>query len=187
MANLTLYMDKNYPVSNRSSVTNLDLSSKNFVGNLTISGFVNLQKLKYSFNNFDAISLRDCGNLEDGSFVNSWGSYECYMIKFIKLNLSNNQISELNLDGSSNLAYLDCHDNSLSALNLSKSVKYVKVNCSNNSNNPTLSKITLPDSFVPVLFDCRNTTLSQMTFPNSSAFDCQKILFFHKTPPLAII
>ncbi|RHZ45388.1 hypothetical protein Glove_680g21 [Diversispora epigaea] len=174
MANLTLYLDENYPVSNRSSVTNLDLSNKNFVGNLTISGFVNLQKLNYSINNFNgSISLRDCGNLEDldGSFINAWGSHWYSMAKLKKLKLSNNRLTAVDISGSANLAYLEFNSNLLTELDLSNSENYVEVNC---SNNPTLSKIYLPDNFVPVLFDCRDTTLGQVTFSNSSVFDCQK-------------
>ncbi|RHZ45396.1 hypothetical protein Glove_680g18 [Diversispora epigaea] len=175
MANATQYLDENYPSSNRSLVTNLDISNKNFVGNLIISGFVNLQKLNYSFNNFDGSITFDDDSLKiediDSSFVNTFGKHWYDMGKLKKLNLSNNQISELDLDGSSNLAYLYCHDNSFRELNLNNSVKYVEVNC---SNNPTLSKINLPEIFVPVLFDCRNTTLDQVPFSNSSVFDCQK-------------
>ncbi|RHZ45401.1 hypothetical protein Glove_680g17 [Diversispora epigaea] len=174
MANATQYLDKNYPSSNRSSVINLDLSNKNFVGDLIINGFINLQKLNYSFNNFNgSISLSDCGNLEDldSSFINAQESQWYDMAKLKKLKLSNNQLTELDLAGSSNLTYLEFNNNLLTELDLSNSEKYVEVNC---SNNPSLSKITLPDSFVPVLFDCRNTTLGQVIFSNSSVFDCQK-------------
>ncbi|RHZ45393.1 hypothetical protein Glove_680g28 [Diversispora epigaea] len=175
MANGTQYLEEHYPVSNRSSVTNLDISNKNFVGDLTISGFVNLQKLNYSFNNLNGIiSLRGSYLIEDfdESFVNTYGIQSFLnMIKLKRLNLSNNRVSQLVLDGSSNLAYLDCNNNLLTELDLSNSEKYVEVNC---SNNPSLSKITLPDSFVPVLFDCRDTTVGQVIFSNSSVFDCQK-------------
>ncbi|CAG8594703.1 9847_t:CDS:2 [Diversispora eburnea] len=172
MANATQYLEENYPSSNRTSITNLDLSNKNFVGDLTISGFVNLQKLNYSFNNFNGeITLKNYQNLEDidSSYINTYGSHNYdYMTKLKRLKLSNNLISSLILDGSKNLAYLECNSNSLTVLDLTNSENYVEVNC---SNNPTLSEIKFPDSFDNVLFDCRDTSLTQVKFPNSSVFD----------------
>ncbi|RHZ45400.1 hypothetical protein Glove_680g16 [Diversispora epigaea] len=175
MANATQYLEEHYPISNRSSITNLDLSSKNFVGDLIISGFVNLQKLNYSFNNFyGGITIKDWESIEDidGSSINTEFNYSfATSSKLKRLKLSNNRIAELNLSGSLNLAYLDCNGNLLNALDLSNSEKYVEVNC---SNNPNLSKITFSSSFVPALFDCRDTYLGQVIFSNSSVFDCQK-------------
>ncbi|CAG8449304.1 2697_t:CDS:2 [Diversispora eburnea] len=60
MSNLTQYLDENYPSSNRSSIINLDLSNKNFVGN-----------------------VEDL----DSSFINSGGSHSYYMLR--ELDLSN--------------------------------------------------------------------------------------------------
>ncbi|CAG8449337.1 2700_t:CDS:2 [Diversispora eburnea] len=177
MANATQYLNVNYPSSNRSSIINLDLSNKNFVGDLTISGFVNLQKLNYSFNNFNGTitlgsdSYFNLEELDSSSVNNSRDHTYSNMTKLIRLKLSKNGVSQLYLSGCSNLAYLNCNNNLLRMLDLSNSEKYVEVNC---SNNPFLSNITYPSKFVPDLFDCRNTNLGLVIFSNSSVFDCQK-------------
>ncbi|RHZ45389.1 hypothetical protein Glove_680g20 [Diversispora epigaea] len=185
MANLTQYLDENYPVSNRSSVINLDLSNKNFVGDAIIIGFVNILTLNYSFNNFNgSMHLIDSENLEDidGSFINAGGKHWYSLGKLKKLKLSNNRLTAIDISESPNIAYLEFNSNLLSSLDLRNSEKYVEVNC---SNNPSLSEITFPSSFDPVLFDCRDTSLGQVTFPNSSVFDCQKNIIVSTTTTMA--
>ncbi|CAG8449359.1 2702_t:CDS:2 [Diversispora eburnea] len=100
------------------------------------------------------MKLYDSKNLEviDGSFINAFGSH-VYDLKF--------------------------NSNLLIALDLSNSEKCVGVNC---SNNPSLSKITFPNSFDPVLFECRDTSLDQVTVS-----DCQKNTFLPRNNATSIV
>ncbi|CAG8449351.1 2701_t:CDS:2 [Diversispora eburnea] len=79
------------------------------------------QYLEENYPSSNSINLSNLGNLEelDSSFINSGRSHSYYMRKLKKLKLSNNRITELNLFGSSNLAYFECDNNLLSELDLS--------------------------------------------------------------------
>jgi len=65
MVDAQTWLDQNYPVANRATITELDLSNKNLEGTLNLTdkeGFDHLYKLNISFNKLLHFNLKGINN-----------------------------------------------------------------------------------------------------------------------------
>ncbi|CAI2184691.1 6050_t:CDS:2, partial [Funneliformis geosporum] len=136
----------------------LDISNKVLEGNLRVKGSAK-DELDFSHNQISG-SQKIMGGVAR------------------KINYSYNNLSGFFYDSSS-LIYLDVSNNNLTELDMLSNKNLLSLNC---SNNPLLNKLLLPRSFDPDSldsFDCRGTNLNQV---NASflVFDCQNGTVYSK-------
>ena len=163
------WLDSNYPLNGkcqrkedrendgkkRSEITKLDISEQNLIGELNLTGFVNLTELYCFNNNLTNLDLSNCLKLTilecsnnnltklDISNLSNLTKLYCFSNQLNKLDISNlsnltilecfgNQLTNLNLNKLSNLTILDFSNNQLTNLDLSNCVSLVGIDCSNN-------------------------------------------------------
>ncbi|KLL02570.1 MAG: hypothetical protein MRERC_1c192 [Mycoplasmataceae bacterium RC_NB112A] len=167
---------------------------------LNFSGFTFLNKLNCSFNRISYIRgqtlVLEEIDYSHNYKIFDWVSYDdrfsqIQTSQIKKLNLSYDGLKKAQLSSFSGLTHLDVSNNDLQELDLQNSNELVKLNC---SNNPFLDKLNLPSYFNPTSldqFDCRGTGLRNISTV-SSMFDCQSgsvNIPFTNTPsfPISII
>ena len=109
MVNAQEWLDKEYPLAERSKITELDIYNKNLTGELKLLGFS------------DSLSFLTCGsnNLTNLDVSNCLG--------LIKFDCSDNNLTELDLTGCSSLIDLNCSNNNLTKLDLTVLGKFINL------------------------------------------------------------
>lgn len=110
------WLNKNYPLRERSEIVSLDISGKNLEGSLKLEGFVNLKEIDCSFNKLTDLQTTDNPKLEEIACQYQYG-----------------QLKELNLQNLPNLKILICNDNDLTSLDLSKNKNLKRLNVMDNN------------------------------------------------------
>jgi hypothetical protein len=118
------WLDINYPLEIRNTITYLDISSKNLTGNLDLSDFVNLTWLYCQNNQLTLIKLVNCQQLKE-----LWGA--------------NNLLTDLVLPTpAEQLTHLDLSQNNFPAQNLTRFSHLVNCEILRISNNPWTGSLT---------------------------------------------
>ncbi|CAG8509696.1 33307_t:CDS:2 [Racocetra persica] len=165
---------ENYNKPRNAIVINLDISNQNLKGNLQLgSSFSKLKKFNCSFNKLTELGWGSLESIEeiDQSHNQINGSKDIqskFAPNLKKLNFSDNYISGFNLS-TPKLAYLDATNNLLTSLVLNSTSNLVELKCSNNS----ISSLTLSKSFNLVLFDCFDVKLVTMVPTPTSSLSSQ--------------
>jgi len=84
-----------------------------------------------------------------------------------KLNVSNNQLNELDLSGNANLKELNCSYNRLEKINLSKNILLTKVDCSNN----IFTQIDFSKNVQLLTVNCQDNKLTGLDFSKNPQFN----------------
>jgi len=96
MVNTQEYLNQNYPVSERGSITELNIKGENLERELDLSDFVNLEKLDCSSNQLTILNLNKNVKLSELRFVS-------------------NQLTSIDLSANINLEIVKAYDNNISA------------------------------------------------------------------------
>src|SRR5207237_4043274 len=86
------YLNKNYPLEKRNTITKLNISNKNLTGSLDLRDFVNLEELDCSENNLINLTISNYHKLKKNDY-------------------RHNQFTTLDIGNQLELAELDCSSN----------------------------------------------------------------------------
>ncbi|GBB96426.1 hypothetical protein RclHR1_02750018 [Rhizophagus clarus] len=147
MVNAQEYLDSNYPIGGvrEAAEGEIDLSNRSLEGWLNFSGFFNVHKLNFSFNEISGLGFGYLGYGEKKLEVldvshNRLGPTiggHSYSLKFV--NFSNNFYSNITL-GMISLTHLDVSNNALTSLSIESSGNLTELKC---YGNPLLTKLAL--------------------------------------------
>ncbi|CAG8757674.1 4612_t:CDS:1, partial [Gigaspora rosea] len=178
------YINQNYPRINRTDITMLDISNKNLTNTITLDYFNITLKLNASFNQISTFIIEQLPlqimDFSHNLLTNFSISQDNSTLQII--NLSHNYLSDIG-PISNILTHLDVSNNNLTNLDLSDYVHLTSLDC---SANPNLSKLTLPlhSYFNPKdlsNFDSRGTNLGIIN-TTSFSIECQNGIRSVTTP-----
>jgi len=127
------YLDKNYPLAERTKITELNISYENLTGSLKLEGFSNLTRLDCPDNQLTNLNLGDCSQLK-------------------VLRCDNNQLTKLTLPNLPQLEILSCSHNYLTQLDYSvlnpEKLTTLEINNNNLNNNVPSQDLTVFSRFI---------------------------------------
>ncbi|CAG8561890.1 18484_t:CDS:2, partial [Racocetra persica] len=132
----------NYSAEKRNEITELDISSKELEGDLSLENFTKLQKLNCANNQINRLDLSKSEQL-------------------VEVDCSMNKLIEINLKNSKNLLNLYCNDNQLTNLDLSscENLESLKVhNSYNEEERDFLNKLPNPEKLKVLRLDANNVS-----------------------------
>ncbi|CAG8696460.1 14580_t:CDS:1, partial [Dentiscutata erythropus] len=181
MVDANTYLNSNYPFPavNRTLISSLDVSNKNLINTINLGpseNFTNLASLNASLNQISGFTLGELPKLQKIDFSHniftSFGIKNDGLLPSLAIvNFSHNFLTDVG-PGSVILLRLDVSSNALTKLDLSACKNLLTLNC---SGNPDLSNLTLNSAFDPIdanAFDCRGTSIGKIN-TTSFIYDCQ--------------
>jgi hypothetical protein len=117
-----------------NKIASIDISYKDLIGTLDLSGFSNLNKLDLSGNLLTEIDLSNCTSLVDTDCSNN-GLTKLLVSNsktLTSLDCSWNDIVELNVEGCTSLIKLYCNNNKLTTLNVNTNFQLTDLYCAGN-------------------------------------------------------
>ncbi|MFY0712159.1 T9SS type B sorting domain-containing protein [Seonamhaeicola sp. NFXS20] len=146
----TAPLDDYVPTANITSITELDVSSKNILDLTGIEDFINLSILECTNNQLTNINISNNLNLT-------------------QLFVDVNNLTNLDVTNNTNLQILWCFNNTISTLNVSQNPNLISLRCDNNnlsnldvSNNLNLNVLTCGFNSLTSLNISNNTSLNRL-------------------------
>jgi len=129
MVNAQEWLNDKYPKEKRNKILELNIDGKGLDGELDLSDFISLEKLKCEANKLTNLNLTGTSNLKELSCSsNSLENLDLSENKELEnLDCSNNQLIDLDASNCSQLKSLHCYDNQLTNLNLGRNLNYLQV------------------------------------------------------------
>lgn len=173
---------KSLDLSNCISLLELNCANgKDELTDLNISGCKNIEKIDCSKNQISSdLDLSNCSKLKEvycqnNQISNSFDLSNCENL--IRLECQNNQIPNLNVDGCTNLRWLDCGDNRITSdLNIDSHIGVLR--CENNQiSNIKVNKgfqrfiDTIEGKAYYCYLICDNNSLKELDFSNCSELE----------------
>ncbi|CAG8569575.1 29196_t:CDS:2 [Gigaspora margarita] len=170
MVDANQYINQNYP--NGKDIKELDISKKNLTKAITLDNFNSTTRLNASFNQISTFMIKRQLPLEIMDFshnlLTNFSILPELNSTIQRINLSHNYLS-VNGPISDQLTHLDVSNNNLTNLDLSDYVHLTSLDCSKNP-NLTMLILSLNSYFDPKdlsNFDCRETNLGTI---NTTSF-----------------
>ena len=150
-------------------VTEIDCSYMQLTSLGGIEYFTNLTSLNASYNRVETLDLRNNTKLEEVDVMNNLltSLHVEGLSALTSLECGGNKLTELNVTSAKGLEVLNCSNNSLGALNVSDNKALVELNCSNNN----IAQLNLKNNVALEVLNVRKNSLSLLDVTKLTALN----------------
>jgi len=150
-------------------IVTLNLIDKLLIGELDLSGLINMKELNCRANNLTTLNLSGLSNLKTlYCSINNLVELDLSgLTKLTRIDCSYNGLDAIDISGLANLEILDCNANNLAELDVSQCLALQRLGCSNN-------KLTALDvSQNPALYalECDNNEIAELDVSQNLAIE----------------